>query len=305
MIATPARSRHFAHDHSSSHSRLVPHFKALLAEGWRSFVGQRAIEIRMGSCSVTGPIRKRNEDRCVADIDNGLCLVADGVGGHDGGAEASAILARIVPNWLVGTTRCGWCDGDIIESALADAVECARQTMIDVAESKPDFRQMGATMAFTACVDNTLYVSRVGDCRVYLLRRGSLYRLTNDQSFVQAAIDAGVLTEETAATHPLRHLVTNTVGVKPLDEAITVDEFDVLAGDRVLLCSDGLTDVVGDNELADLLTMGLSPQETADALIATALGNHARDNITCVVADLCNCEAADKSVYERTTLNVA
>ncbi len=306
MIATPAHSRRLNHDHATIRSRMFPQFKALLAEGWRSVTGHDdTVAIRMGARSVIGPVRQRNEDRCVADPDHGLCLVVDGVGGHEGGAEASAVLARVLPEWLSATTRCGWCDGDIIESALASAVECARRELISMAEADPTLRQMAATMAFAVIVDSTLYTSRVGDCRAYLLRRDRLHRLTKDQSFVQAAIDAGVFAEEAATNHPLRHLVTNTVGIKPLDEPIAVDEYDVSTGDRVLLCSDGLTDVVGDDELEHLLALRLSPQETADALVATALGHHAHDNITCVVADVCSCEAVNEFTFDRRTVNAA
>lgn len=305
MIATPARSRRFEHRRHSHSTGLLPHLRTLLIEGWRSVTGQPSLSISMGARSVTGCVRHNNEDRCFTDPDHGICLVADGVGGHRGGAEASDILMRVLPSRLAALTDSEWIDGDLVEDTLADAVEQARQEMIDLADTDSNLNRMGATMAVAMIVDRALYVCRVGDCRAYLLHHGRLQRLTKDQSFVQAAMDAGVLTEEAARTHRWRHVVTNTVGVKPLDEEIMVDEFEVAAGDRVLLCSDGLTGVVSDDELEDLLVMGLHPQETTNALVATALDHKSRDNVTCVVVDVCNCEAVTESTCDCPEAQVA
>jgi protein phosphatase len=243
-------------------------------------------KIRAGWRSVTGNYRPRNEDCCVADVAGGVFLVVDGVGGHAGGAEASEILASTVPAWLRQTFKCAFRDLDIVESAITDAVEAARQQMLDLADFNPELRHMAATMALAVLDDQKLFVTRVGDCRAYRLQGGRLQRLTSDQTFVQAAVAAGLLTEETARNHRWRHAVTNTVGVKPLDEPIEVAEFDVREGDRLLLCSDGLTDVVSDNELRYQLALPGHPQAAADALIQLALDHGSHDNVTCVVVDL-------------------
>jgi protein phosphatase len=290
MIATPA-ARRFDRSHSSTGLGLFPQLKTLFSERWESIVGPESVAIRAGSRSVTGTYRERNEDRCVVDVERGVFLVVDGVGGHYGGAEASEILAGVLPDWLAATARCAWQDVDLIESAVADAVEAARKEMIELANTDPEFGRMAATMAFALVVDRTLYVTRIGDCRAYLLHRGRLQRLTKDQTFVVAAIDAGLLTEETARDHVWRHVVTNTVGVKPLDEPIEVDEFDLSARDRLLLCSDGLTDVVSDEELQEFLSLGCDPRTTADALVKLALDHDSHDNVTCVVVDLVAAEA--------------
>ena len=174
---------------------------------------------------------------------------------------------------------------------MTDAVEAARREMIEIADTNPDFARMAATMAFAVNIDRMLYVTHVGDCRAYLLHRGRLRRLTSDQTFVQAAINAGVLTEETARSHAWRHVVTNTVGVKPLDERIEVSEIRLCPGDRLLLCSDGLTDVVADDELQQLLAFQKgSPQAAANALIDLALEHDSHDNVTCVVFDVVELE---------------
>jgi protein phosphatase len=273
---------------------LFPQLKTLFAERWESAVGREPVAIRSGMRSVTGTYRERNEDCCVADAERGVFLVADGVGGHYGGTQASEILARVLPDWLAATAKCAWRDIDLVESALADAAEVARTEMIELADADPKFGRMAATMAFALVVDRTLYVARVGDCRAYLLHRGRLQRLTKDQTFVRTAIDAGLLTEEMARDHAWRHVVTNTVGVKPLDEAIEVEEFDLSATDRLLLCSDGLTDVVSDQELSRLLAMKCHPQGIANTLVETALDHDSNDNVTCVVVDICNRKTSEK-----------
>jgi len=287
MIATPARSRRpRSRRRTAKHSNGFPELKTLFGERWESFLHRDPLAIRAGSRSVTGNYRERNEDRCVVDADRGVFLVADGVGGHYGGVEASEIVARVLSERLGKTVKCAWRDLDLIDSAVADAVEAARREMIEVAEADGRFGRMAATMALALIVDRTLYSTRVGDCRVYLLHRGELQRLTQDQTFTQAALEAGLVSEEEAREHPWRHVVTNTVGVKLLDEAIAVDEFDLTAGDRLALCSDGLTDVVSDDELQQLLALGCGPQTTANDLVDLALESDSHDNVTCIVVDL-------------------
>lgn len=289
MIAPPARSCRVDRrtDPTPGGISLL---KTLFAERWKGTVRNEPFTLRAGSRSVTGLYRDRNEDRCLADVKRGLFLVTDGVGGHWGGEEASEIVVRVLPEWLAKTMKCSWCDVDIIESAVADAVEAARNKMIAAADIDPDLGKMAATMAFAVVGDRTLYVTRVGDCRAYMLHHGRLQRLTTDQTFVQAAINAGVLTDDAAHGHPWRHVVTNTMGVKPLDEAIEVDEFHLSAGDRLLLCSDGLTDVVTDDEIEQFLALGCSPQAIASALVDAALEHDSHDNVTCVVVDLAKTE---------------
>jgi protein phosphatase len=258
--------------------------------------------MQAGARSETGNYRRRNEDRCVTDSDCGIFLVADGVGGHAGGAEASEAIGRILPAWLRRTLRCGWCDGDIIQCAVEDAVEAARQEMMRVAQADPELGQMSSTLAFAVILDRTLFLTHVGDCRAYLLHRGKLRRLTADQTFVQAAIEAGVLKSDAAHSHPWRHVVTNTIGIKPLDQPIEVEEFRLSSGDRLLLCSDGLTDGVSDHRLRELLMGFDDVHDVADALVDEALACGSKDNVTCVVVDVCNIETNDNVCHEQPVL---
>ena len=290
MIAPPRTSRSTTPT-TINHTARHPWLRTLFTERWAPAAPLR---LQASARSVTGNHRTRNEDRCVIDSDGGVFLVADGVGGHAGGGQASDVVARVLPAWLRGTLNCGWCDGDLVQDAVADAVEAARWGMIELAETDPDLGRMCTTLAFAAIHDRTLFLTHVGDCRVYLLHRGKLRRLTVDQTFVQAAIEAGILTADEASDHPWRHVVTNTIGIKPLDQPIEVDEFRLSAGDRLLLCSDGLTDGVSDPQLRDLLMGFDDVHDVADALVAAALEGESKDNVTCVVVDVCEFETSDE-----------
>jgi protein phosphatase len=252
-----------------------------------------------------GNYRPRNEDRCVVDSDYGVFLVVDGVGGRAGGREASETIARVLPAWLRRTLRCGWCDIDLLQDAIEGAVEAARQEMLRMAETDADLGQMGATFAFAAILNRTLFITHAGDCRGYLLHRGKLRRLTADQTFVQAAIDAGVLSAAEAKGHPWRHVVTNAVGIKAMDEPLQVKAFPLSAGDRVLLCTDGLTDAIADRELRELLMSFDDVHDVADALIHAALQADARDNVTCVVIDLVDFQTNDNVCLAEPALAVS
>lgn len=252
----------------------------------RSLLTQNQLLTRVGSCSETGSYRKQNEDRFAALPESGIVLVADGVGGHYGGARASATVARVLPDWLRFATRCVWPDIDVVEAIVTDAVESARREMIEIADCEPAYYQMATTMVAGVVLGGSLYLTHVGDCRGYLLRADRLMRLTKDHTFVQLAIDAGTLTEETARHHPWRHMITNSVGIKPLERPISIDEFPLKPNDRIMLCSDGLTGVVTDDQLQQVLSSDLLPQATADALVELAIDCDSHDNVTCVVADI-------------------
>ncbi|MDP6556729.1 MAG: serine/threonine-protein phosphatase [Pirellulaceae bacterium] len=290
-MTTPPPGSHRCNHRSATGCSGVRLLTPPSAAGWESCLDRESLVIRAGSRSVTGFYRARNEDRCAVDAERGVFLVVDGVGGHGGGAEASEIVARVLPSWLSQTEKSAGRDGEIIELAVADAIEAARREMIEIARTDPNFGRMAATMALAVVVDGILYVTHVGDCRAYLLHCGRLQRLTTDQTYVQAAINAGVFTEETACNHVWCHVLTNAIGVTPLDEPIDVHELGFCPGDRLVLCSDGLTNVVADDEIQQLLALVGSPRAAANALVDLALEHNSHDNVTCVVVDLAETES--------------
>lgn len=237
-----------------------------------------------GMRCVKGGYRRVNEDRCYVDGNRGLLLVVDGMGGQYGGAEASRMMIETLPTAAEVLLDGGAWSGRELRATLRDAVAAVRRRMYLLADVQPEFEQMGCTMAAGVITATRLYFTRVGDCRVYLWRRGELHRLTTDQTYVQMLLDAGAIRPEEVASNPYRHLVLNAIGIKPLDTPLEVESCHVLHGDRVLLCSDGLTEGLTDVAISGLLGDELTPQAAADALVQAALRSGSRDNVTCVVA---------------------
>jgi protein phosphatase len=233
------------------------------------------------SCAVrtdTGPVRPHNEDAAFATPR--LAAVADGVGGHAAGEVAS----RVVIGVLAGLEK-SWVDGSLDE-ALARTVADANDRIAFFVECRPETAGMGTTLTAVA-LHGDYVVANIGDSRTYLLRDGELRRLTRDDSYLQELLDAGVVTPEAARTHPHRNLVTAALDGAP-GRVPTITRVPARAGDRLLLCSDGVSDVLDEPQIAELLTR----DDAADALVRAALEAGARDNVTAVVADAVAVEAA-------------
>ena len=223
-----------------------------------------------------GPVRPNNEDAFHA----GPCLlaVADGVGGHAAGEVASAtIVAALAP---LADTDPGY---DLVGRLHHAVVEGNAAIARRIAED-PALQGMSTTLTAILFGGSRYCLLNIGDSRTYLLRDGSLEQLTRDDSYVQLLVDQGHISQEAAGTHPQRNLVLQALtGEEVMEPTMTVHE--ALAGDRFMLCSDGLTDVVGHAALATALATG-EPQECAERLLALALEAGARDNVTVIVADV-------------------
>ena len=222
-----------------------------------------------------GRMRDHNEDS-VWPTDDGtsedpiVMAVADGMGGHAGGEVASAIALDTA--MAVGG-----------EPAIR--VQAANLAVVDAARLRPRLSGMGTTMTLAVIdPDGDLDIGHVGDSRSYLFRAGTLEQITNDHSYVAEMIAAGKLTPAEAEVHPYRSVLTRAVG---LDPTVEVDRYGRIleAGDRILLCSDGLTAMIPDDHIGRIL-MTSDPGETADALVAAANEAGGADNITVVVIDV-------------------
>lgn len=282
--------------------RWLPTLARRLQDLWTDPAPVKLSSLRAGAKSVIGNYRSSNQDRCMADTDHGVFLVADGVGGHHGGEQAAEIVVSTIAPKIAAIGASVGFDLPNIHTIVGNAIQTARREMVELAGNVPDYRQMCATMALAFVVEGRLCVSHVGDCRVYLLHNQSLTQLTVDQTFVQVALDSGMLTREQARTHPWRHVVTNVVGVKPLDQAPDLTVVDLAPGDRVLLCSDGLTGDLNDARLRELLLIDADPRLAVSRLIDEALANGSRDNVTSVVFDIATAEAEvepDEAAFAR------
>jgi serine/threonine protein phosphatase PrpC len=223
-----------------------------------------------------GLIRPQNEDSYLCR--HPLYAVADGLGGHAAGEVASALVVERLRDVSL--------DDDVTAESvgLADAVRDANRRIHESAERDPEHAGMGTTVTAAAAVGDTLCFAHVGDSRAYLIRDGELSRITEDHTPVQRAVRAGVISAEEALHHPSRHVLAQAVG---LDVDIEVDtpQLDVQAGDRVILCTDGMTDPIPDTDIVGVVAGRTSPEAAVEALITAALQRGGPDNVTIVVVD--------------------
>jgi protein phosphatase len=226
-----------------------------------------------------GRVRERNEDAVFpadAGSSNGPLLigVADGMGGHIAGNVASHLAAEAVTADDV--------DGGI---AVTDRVSAANDAIIGVVEQDPELSGMGTTMTLGLFDgDGTLRMGHVGDSRAYLVHEGELRQITQDHTVVAELVELGRLSRVDAAQHPQRHLLTRSLGLGP----VAVDEVAVSLeeGDRVLICTDGLTTMLGDDDIAALLRSGTTVEATVWKLIESANSAGGLDNISVAVIDV-------------------
>ena len=232
----------------------------------------------MLECTARSDVGRRpnNEDAVFASPR--LAAVADGVGG----AAAGEVASRTLINALVHVDKCRL--QGRVEDALAEGIARGNETIGFIAGCRPAMAGMSTTVTAVALGDEGCVVANVGDSRTYLLRDGALTQLTRDDSWVQLMLDSGELTPEQARDHPQRSLVLAALDGEP-DHDPALTRFDARPGDRLLLCSDGLSDVVDDATIAATLRI---PDRAACAarLIELALAAGGRDNVSAVVADV-------------------
>jgi PPM family protein phosphatase len=232
------------------------------------------------ACAVrtdVGPVRGNNEDAVFASPR--LAAVADGVGG----AAAGEVASRAAIDALVQLDKCRL-EGRL-EDALAHAVATGNERIGFMAECRPQTAGMSTTLTAVALGDDGYVLANVGDSRTYLLRDGTLTRLTRDDSYVQMLVDHGTIEPDEARRHPQRSLVLEALDGDPARRPPVVTTAPALPGDRLLLCSDGLSDYVDDDAIAATLAGG-AREEVAERLVAMALAAGARDNVSVVVADV-------------------
>ncbi|MDA1184057.1 MAG: protein phosphatase 2C domain-containing protein [Acidobacteria bacterium] len=252
------------------------------------------MHLKFGAGTDPGRVRTNNEDRYVADADLRFFAVIDGMGGHAGGEMASATIAEAATSFIRETTV----DSDktwpaTLDPRLSDlanrlqvAVHSANKTLASRVKENAALEGGGATLAAALFGDGVLAVCNVGDCRAYLLRGGRLSQMTRDHSVVAEQLEQGIIDAEAARTHPLRHVVTRAVSGQP-DMAVDVHEMEPSAGDRLVLCSDGVHGVLTDAELATLVSApGQSLDEICRAILDTTNARGGPDNATAVIVEM-------------------
>jgi serine/threonine protein phosphatase PrpC len=239
------------------------------------------MKLRVGWLSIVGK-RENNEDACYVDPRYRFFLVADGMGGQSAGERASGLAMEIIPQKLQ-TIDFDKSSVDQTTKIIDDAVIQANYEIMALGELDPKLKNMGTTITFVVAVAGTLFIGGVGDSRVYLLRSGKLQQMTTDHSLTQALMDAGTLTPEEAVHHRYKNVLYRYLGCKEGGTGTSPKQIKPQSGDRLLICTDGVTGGADDATLLKLLIEGSDPQKTAEAVVQAATDGGSKDNITGVV----------------------
>ncbi len=240
--------------------------------------------MKVGAKKDTGKVKKNNEDWYIIDESIGLVLVADGLGGHQAGEVASRLGAETIQEIIKEKLADHQANPDI-ETVLREAINHAHEKILAHAASDSDLSGMGTTVVLSLFQYDKLYIAHVGDSRAYLINSKGLTVLTEDHSIVAGLIRTGKITEEEARTHKMKHIITQCLGSKE-NISPEIKSFSLEKEDILLLCSDGLTDMVEDQVIEKVvLRKRNNLQSCADKLIKLANKKGGRDNITVVLAE--------------------
>jgi protein phosphatase len=217
-----------------------------------------------------------------------LFVVADGMGGHQGGEQASAMAVDLIEQFVLNTLK--WflhlrgAEGQSLLSEFHAALQQTDAEIFREASQNPELWGMGTTLTMAYNLNRDLFIAHVGDSRCYLFREGELHQLTHDHTLVQELANRGHIRQEEVKHHRLRHVVTNVLGSTEPGVMPEVHKVELEAGDVMLLCSDGLTEMVPDNEIVLTLREESNLRRAAESLIAQANAKGGKDNITVVLA---------------------
>lgn len=232
-----------------------------------------------------GRVRANNEDTIAFDPSLGLAILADGMGGYNGGEVASgmaiALLQASFGRWLAHSGPLA--HPRAMRRALQAGVDESNEAILEAGIANVQLQGMGTTLVVAVFGPQRVTVGHIGDSRCYRLRDGQLHLLTRDHSLLQEQLDAGSITAQQAAQSPHRNLVTRALGIERHVD-LEMHEHVAQAGDLYLLCSDGLSELVPDAELFTLLLQNIDLSKKATLLVATANDNGGRDNISVVLA---------------------
>lgn len=242
-----------------------------------------------------GRAREHNEDDFyLSDGQEALCVVADGMGGHRSGEVASAMAIKAIVEYYRETmtgadfeseAEDGQTEGEIIQHRLKQAVQAANKSVFKAASQSELYRGMGTTIVSGYFTEDGVYLAHIGDSRAYRFRDGELSQCTEDHSLANEYVRMGILSDEEVEYFPYKNVITRACGLTDYVE-VDVDSSDLEVGDVYLFCSDGLTDMVDDGILAELLDDEDDLETLCETLVARANENGGADNITVVLAKI-------------------
>ena len=239
--------------------------------------------MKLTACGKTdiGRLRRNNEDSWFADTRLGLFIVADGMGGHAAGEIASALAVQMIREQLAPLLAKKTRPEGLL-STLSDAIRLANRAIAQAGEENPEWRGMGTTLTVLLLQAGQALLGHVGDSRLYRWRSGQLEQLSDDHSLVGDQLRRGLISREEADASNLRNILLQAVGITPELE-ICRKQLPLAAGDYLLLCSDGLTDMLKDKTITELLGQDLTPEQGCERLLEEALVAGGKDNISLVL----------------------
>lgn len=234
------------------------------------------MKVSIGARTDVGQVRQGNEDSML--VESPLFVIADGMGGHIAGDVASATAVEVIGQMYRQHPPAD-------PSTLETYIEEANRAIHEKARSEPQLSGMGTTCTLVHLDGDVAHFAHVGDSRAYLFRSSELSQITQDHTLVERMVQEGRLRREEAQQHPQRNIITRSLGVEPQVEVDSID-IGIDDGDRLMLCSDGLTSMVEDEKIAEILRSSAEAQEAADRLVDAANAAGGEDNITVVVVDV-------------------
>jgi len=247
---------------------------------------KKSVLFNWGAATDKGRSRETNEDAFAVDAEAGLFLVSDGMGGHRGGELASNIVAEDLPVMIeTGLVKLRSYSTRAIRSFLKKIVAMQSRHVKLEGTSETGFEDMGSTVALLLVADDRAYVANAGDSRVYKYRNGKLAQVSKDQSVVSELLDKGKIDQEQAENHPALGEITHYIGMEEKIKPF-VRSFALQKDDRLLLCSDGLTDMIEDKDIERVIREQGDPQAACDELVKKANAAGGYDNITLIIVDI-------------------
>jgi len=241
--------------------------------------------MKFGACSDVGLVRKENEDSFYIPSEGDelkLFLIADGVGGQNHGKLASQMTIDDVVKFFIKNENKYSNKKELMSEAIKDANKDVRS----FSTTKPEFEGMGTTLVSALIEDNRVILSSAGDSRCYMIRNGIISQLTVDNSYVQYLLEKGAISANEAKTHPQRNLITKAIGLEDNID-VEIEQTEICSGDILLLCTDGLTTMLSDEEILHIiLKKNGNIQELAEELVRRAKENGGTDNITAILVEV-------------------
>lgn len=239
------------------------------------------LTILLGCTTDVGKVREVNQDCFACSPEDGIYLVADGMGGHLAGEKAAQTAVEVLASTMVDRVGSGTADAPALVQAFLEA----NRQIVQASLSDATMRGMGTTATMAMVVGDQVIIGHVGDSRAYLIRGGEIEQITEDHSVVAQLLKAGAITPLEALHHPYRNVITRCLGMQ-MDLEPDTHQFPWQPGDRVLLCTDGLSGLVNDDEMRDVALEEADPQDACQRLLDLAMERGGYDNITIVLVQL-------------------